>query len=96
LALTPLAFPKFNRTKKKLPPGLRAEIDLQVDAICSDPQLGVAKTGDLQGVRVRKFMFLGRLYLLGYRVDEDRRTLYLLAVGGHENFYRDLKQYLKA
>ena len=41
-------------------------------------------------------MFLGRLYLLGYRVDEDGRTLYLLAVGGHENFYRDLKQYLKA
>ena len=29
------------------------------------------------------------------QVDEQEEIVTLLALGGHENFYRDLKQYLK-
>ncbi|MFH1609264.1 MAG: type II toxin-antitoxin system RelE/ParE family toxin [Candidatus Bipolaricaulota bacterium] len=92
----PLAYPKFNRIKKKLPSLLRQELDRRVRAICDDPAIGEAKTGDLQGVRVHKFSYLGQVYLLAYTVDERKKAVYLLAIGGHENFYRDLKHYLKA
>jgi len=90
----PKASSKFNRVKKKLPSNLRKAIDDQVRLICEDPGLGVLKTGDLADVRVHKFGFLGTLYLLAYEVDENAENIYIYAVGGHENFYRDLKEYL--
>jgi len=46
-------------------------------------------------VRVHKFSHLGQLYLVAYTVDEENNDIYLLAIGGHENFYGDLKNYLK-
>ena len=45
-------------------------------------------------MRIHKFGFLGGLYLLPYEVDEGAKLIYIYAVGGHENFYRDLKEYL--
>jgi len=96
MAYTPKTSSKFNRTKKKLPGNLRNAIDDQVRLICEDPGLGVLKIGDLANVRVHKFGFLGRLYLLAYEVNESARNIYIHAVGGHENFYRDLKEYLKS
>jgi len=87
---------KFNRIKKKLPGKLRRAIDDQVKRICADPSLGVLNTGDLADVRVHKFGFLGRLYLLAYEVDEGGKGIHIYAIGGHENFYRDLKEYLKS
>jgi len=95
MALELIAYTKFARIKKKLPEPLRRQIDVQVDLLCRDPALGEMKTGDLQGVRVHKFSCLGQLYLLAYTVDEPEKRLYLLAIGGHENFYRDLKNYIK-
>jgi len=47
-------------------------------------------------VRVHRFGFLGMLYLLAYEVDEGAKIIRIYAVGGHENFYRDLKEYLKS
>ena len=96
MAFTPVAFPKFNRIKKELPASLRLEIDKQVNGICRDPTIGELKTGDLQGVRVYKFSYLGQLYLLAYTIDKANEIIYLLAIGGHENFYRDLKNYFKS
>jgi mRNA-degrading endonuclease RelE of RelBE toxin-antitoxin system len=93
---TAVAYPKFNRTKKKLPDRLRREIDTQVDRISKDPTIGEEKIGDLKGVRVHKFTFLGEEYLLAYTEDSVAGVVYLLGIGGHENFYRDLKRYLKA
>ena len=92
----PKASSKFNRVKKKLPRNLRKALDDQVMLICEDPGLGALKTGDLADVRVHKFGFLGRLYLLAYEVDENAKSIYIYAVGGHETFYRDLKEYLKS
>jgi len=94
LPFEPLAVPKFKRIKKKLPGVLRDELDVQMRLICADPEIGQAKAGDLQGVRVHKFSCMGQLYLLAYTVDEANECIYLLAIGGHENFYRDLKNYL--
>ncbi len=93
---TPFAVRNFLNTKKKLPPTLREEIDQQVDRICEDPSIGTQKSGDLRRVWVHKFSFVGQQYLLAYAIDEDKMTVTLLAIGGHQNFYRDLKKYLKA
>jgi len=41
-------------------------------------------------VHVYKFRVLDRQYLLAY--EYDRETLFLLALGVHENFYRDIKR----
>ena len=95
MAYTTDAYPKFNRTKKKLPAALRGEVDRQVQLICANPQAGEQKRRDLSGVFVHKFRLAGQLHLLAYLIDEQRETVTLLALGGHENFYRDLKQYLK-
>ncbi|MEA3355722.1 MAG: type II toxin-antitoxin system RelE/ParE family toxin [Candidatus Bipolaricaulota bacterium] len=95
MAFRPFSYPKFNRIKKKLPEPLRLEIDDQVNRICENPTIGKLKTGDLKNVRIHKFTHLGQLYLLAYTVDETDKVVYLLAIGGHENFYRDLKRYLK-
>ena len=96
MAYTPKTSSKFNRTKKKLPGNLRKAIDDQVRLICQDPSLGSLNAGDLAGIMVHKFGFLSRLYLLAYEVDKDAKIVYIYAVGGHENFYRDLKEYLKS
>lgn len=87
---------KFNRIKKKLPASLQKTIDQQVLLICQHPETGEIKTGDLAGVRVHKFGHMGQLYLLAYEADEQAEVMYIYAVGGRENFYRDLKTYLKS
>lgn len=82
--------PTFSRAARKLHRGQKAELDAAVRAIAEDPALGDAKVGDLAGVRVFKFRLSKRLCLLAYtQIDED--TIKLLALGSHENFYRDLK-----
>ena len=96
MTYTPRAFPKFNRTAKKLPTALRAEVERQLDIICANPLAGEEKRSDLRGVFVHKFRLAGQLYLKAYLVDEREEAVTLLALGGHENFYRDLKAYLKA
>ena len=86
-----LVTPTFSRAVKKLRPGQKAELDEAVRAIAENPVLGEAKVGDLAGVRVFKFRLSNQLCLLAYsQVDEE--TIKLLALGSHENFYRDLKR----
>jgi mRNA-degrading endonuclease RelE of RelBE toxin-antitoxin system len=96
MAYTPQAVRNFSNTRKKLPRTLRAELDRQVDLVCKDPSIGTQKAGDLRRVLVHKFNLLGQRYLLAYSIDEDAMVVTFLAIGGHENFYRDLKKYLKA
>ena len=63
--------------------------------IASHPSLGEEKTGDLKRIRVYKFKVFDQQILLAYQVDKDKGEVIFTAVGGHENFYRDLKEYLK-
>lgn len=89
------AYPKYNRLKKKFPPIFRKKLNEVEDQIALDPWIGEEKKGDLKGIRIYKFNILDLLVLLAYQVDEDRKEVVFVAVGGHENFYRDLKQYLQ-
>ena len=83
---------RFARAYKKLHTNVAAHVDDAVAAVVADPAIGERKKGDLAALRVYKFRALGQLYLLGYTVDEGARLIYLVAIGPHENFYRDLKR----
>ena len=56
-----------------------------------DPLLGQQKKGDLSFLRVYKFNMVKQLTLLGYSYEDGTVTLELMALGSHENFYRDVK-----
>ena len=82
--------PAFKRAYKKLQANQRAAVHTAIRAALADPVLGQEKKGDLAGVFVYKFDCVNQQFLLAYQWDEIKRVL--LAVGSHENFYRDLKR----
>jgi len=68
-------------------------LDQEVQRIVQNPSIGDMKKGDLTGVFVHKFKIQTIQYLLAYRkVGQD---LGLVMFGPHENYDRDIKQYLK-
>lgn len=80
--ITVLQMPLFNRAYKKLQRNQQEVTDQAVAAIVKNPALGTLKKGDLSGVYQQ--------FLLAYEWEPTTRTL--LALGVHENFYRDLKR----
>ena len=82
----------FSRRVKNLYSAEKQSLDNAIKTIVDNPAIGQAKTGDLAGVQVYKYKHKTQQYLLAYRFSEDKLTLTLLALGTHENFYRDLKQ----
>ena len=83
----------FERKVKKFTESEKRQLDEEVRKIIDDPSLGSEKRGDLKGVYVCKFKVNAVLNLMAYRfVNED---LELIMIGAHENYYRDLKSYLK-
>lgn len=85
--------PRFKNTVKKLPRPLQQNILDAVEDIWANPTVGELKKGDLEGFRVYKFKVKHQLFLLAYQVQGE--ALVLFQVGPHENFYRELKRYLK-
>ncbi len=84
----------FERKIKKFSKAQKLELDEQIKLIVEDPSIGDEKKGDLRGVFVHKFKIKTIQYLLAYRsVDEN---LELIMIGPHQNYYRDLKKYIKS
>ncbi len=84
----------FEKRVKKLNEKEKNELDNEIKEIVHNPSIGSEKKGDLRGVFVHKFNLQKQLYLLAYRVIKDE-SLELIMLGPHENYYRDLKTYLK-
>ena len=84
----------FARRVKKLHADEKKALDKAVKAVISSPTVGQMKTGDLAGVQVYKYKHKTREYLLAYRVNNEELLLTLIALGTHENFYRELKKYV--
>jgi len=85
-----LQTPTFSRQAKKLHSNQREALEQAIHAVVANPSLGHAKKGDLNGIYVYKFKMVGQLTLLAYQYNKDQ--LILVALGSHENFYRDLKK----
>jgi len=88
--MTIVQSPYFRRSYNKLHSNQLTAVNAAVKRIASEPSCGEEKKGDLAGVRVHKFRVQDQLYLLAY--EHDGNILYLLALGIHENFYKDLKK----
>ncbi len=83
----------FARQKKKLDKRQIKDLDKAVNAITKNPKKGEQKKGDLSSIWVLKFKMVNQLYLLAYEWDVKSRVL--IALGVHENFYRNIKKYIK-
>lgn len=84
----------FERKVKKFTKSEKKKLDDHIRKIIDNPSIGTEKKGDLRGVYIHKFKIHTLQFLLAYRfVGED---LKLIMIGPHENYYRDLKSYLKS
>ena len=95
MSLNLISSPIFLRSKKKQTEGFQEELDKQVKSILENPLAGKSKKGVLKGVRVQKFKYKNKLYLISYEPDFKKKELYLYTFGAHESFYRDLERYLR-
>ena len=78
---------KFKKQEKKI-------LDNHIKKIQDNTKIGQEKKGDLRSVYVYKFKIQTIEYLLSYRFIKE--GLELIMIGPHENYYRDLKTYLKS
>ena len=85
---------QFERKVKKFTKQEKKSLDKQILKIADNLAIGSEKKGDLRGVYVHKFKIKHTQYLLSYRFAEE--NLELIMIGPHENYYRDLKSYLKS
>lgn len=86
-----LQTPRFSKQLKKLKPNQKKVLNKAVRTVIENPLIGVQKRGDLDYLRVYKFIMLKQQVLLAYSYDEGRVIIKLLGMGAHENFYRELK-----
>jgi mRNA interferase RelE/StbE len=84
----------FEKKVKKMSKAEKDTLDREVRNIAENPNVGAGKEGDLKGVFVHKFKLKTNLFLLSYR--KTGVDLELIMIGSHENYYRDLKSYLKS
>lgn len=82
--------PAFKKAYKKLHNSQKSKVNDAIRNIVRDPTIGEEKRGDLAQVYVYKFKMHSQEFLLAYEWDPSLRLL--LALGIHENFYRDLKR----
>ena len=83
----------FVKKVKKMSKAEKDSLDQEIRKIAEKPSIGEEKKGDLREIFVHKFKIKTAEYLLAYR--KIGRDLELVIIGQHENYYRDLKQYLK-
>ncbi|MCD4715182.1 MAG: type II toxin-antitoxin system RelE/ParE family toxin [Desulfobacterales bacterium] len=83
----------FEKKIKRFRKQDKKRLDRQIRRILDNPGIGLEKKGDLRGIFVHKFKIQTIQHLLSYRFVGD--ALELIMIGPHENYYRDLKTYLK-
>ena len=83
----------FEHKVKKMSKQEKDALDEEIRRIAANPEIGEEKKGDLRGAFIHKFKLKTVQYLIAYRKVAD--DLELVMVGPHENYYRDLKQYMK-
>ena len=85
--------PPFRKFVKKQTRSFQLVIEDEVEEITISPDMGKSKKGDLTGFRVHKFSYGKQKILIAYRFKEAAIVFFM--IGTHENFYRELKRYLR-
>ena len=91
--MNPFYKPPFKKFVKKQARPLQLSIEDEIEKIIENPKMGEIKKGDLREFRVHKFAFKKQTLLIAYQVFTNEILFYL--VGPHENFFCNLKRYLK-
>ena len=84
----------FEKSVRRLRKQEKISLDNQIKKIQNNPNIGKRKKGDLCNVYIHKFKVKTTQYLLSYRFIEN--NVELIMMGPHENYYKDLKTYLKS
>ena len=67
-----------------------------IDEICEDYTIGQEKTGDLSGIYGYDIYYNKVNYELAYMVERvDEEIIVIIMAGTRENFYEQLKRYMK-
>lgn len=85
--------PLFRKFVKKQTRPFQLVIEDEIEEIMTKPHMGEAKKGDLTGFRVHKFSYKKQILLVAYRIEDT--GIVFFKTGPHENFYRELKKYLR-
>lgn len=85
--------PPFRKFVKKQTRSFQLVIEDEVEEITISPDMGESKKGDLTGFRVHKFSYGKQKFLIAYCFKEAAIVFFM--IGTHENFYRELKRYLR-
>ena len=88
-----LQTPTFKKAVKKLKTNQKKDLDSAIKELMTNPIIGERKKGDLSFLRVYKFKMNKQLTLLAYSFDDGALILELIALGSHENLYRDIKRH---
>ena len=68
-----------------------------IEKVKEDPTIGQMKTGDLNGVYVHGSHYNKTEYRIAYliKVNDDGTLTTVILIGEHENFYDELKNYVR-
>lgn len=72
-----------------------ALLDSDIGKIIADPNIGKPKQGILKGLKVHKVKRGSDTMLIAYKFDKSKRIIEFYDFDNHENFYRDLGNYLR-
>ena len=76
---------------------LKLAFQKAIDDIIQNPYIGDPKTGDLSGVYCCGFFYNKTNYELAYTIiEENDETVVVILAGTRENFYNELKRYMKS
>lgn len=99
LRFLPPAVKFLKKLKDKKLKGLYQEA---IDAILENPFIAEEKTGDLRGIRSYDIYYMKTNYELAYTIEyvseegkEEPDMIIVIMAGIRENFYDELKRYLK-
>lgn len=83
----------FKKIKEK---GLKQAFKNALEKIKQDPYSGSAKKGDLSGVYGYDVYYNKTNYEIAYTIyEEDGKLVVVVLAGTRENFYEELKRYMK-
>ena len=88
--------PAMRYIKKIKDKKLKSLYEEAVNKIAEDHTVGEAKVGDLSGIYCYDIYYNKTNYELAYRVEyEGDKIIIVIMAGTRENFYEELKRYMK-
>ena len=89
--------PKAEKELKKIKDmKLKNKLKESINIIAENPFIGQAKKGDLSGIYGYDVYYNKTNYEISYKIYEyENRTVIIILIGTRENFYKELKKYIK-